>query len=135
MYDTYALIDSCSTDSFCSENLLKKLKLSGPVQTLSLNTIEINNVKIFGQVVNLTVKGKNETEWLDVLNVYSRPNIMVDLKNRVYQSDFNKFPHLKNIKFPCISDEFFENIDLLIGQRTPRAFIPYEVCSGGSDDP
>ena len=60
--DTYALLDSGSTDSFCSEKLINKLNISGPVQTLSLNTLDNQNMIISTQVVDLKVKGKNETE-------------------------------------------------------------------------
>ena len=39
-YATFALIDSCSTQTFCSEALASKLKLSGEKTTINVGTLD-----------------------------------------------------------------------------------------------
>ena len=43
-YSTYALLDTASTGSFCTNNLVKSLGISGKKVTLNMNTLSLSHV-------------------------------------------------------------------------------------------
>ena len=66
-YVTYALIDTCSTQTFCSKAVVERWSISGKKTTINLSTIENEDSSIQTDCVKLKISsldGSN-TVWID----------------------------------------------------------------------
>ena len=63
---TYALLDTGSTTSFCSERVLNDLGLSGTMEDLSLSTLERSKSSSQCRVAQLVVRDLDKTRPSDV---------------------------------------------------------------------
>ncbi len=121
--ETYAFLDSGSNTSFCTETLLKQLKISGSATNLSLTTIQGENVPVQCSLVSLEVSDLNATNHVDLPAVYSRPSLPISPDAIGKEEDVHRWPHLKGLSLPEIDSE----IGLLIGSDVPEALQPIEV--------
>ena len=130
--NTYALLDSGSTNTFCSQELTKRVKAVGKDQKLSLTTLDKTNSCINTTLVGLEVKGVNENQVIDLCTVYATPDLCISDNNLARPSDVARWPHLNGITFPQLRSN---GIDILIGQDVPEALAPLEVRKGKRGDP
>ena len=119
--ETYALLDTGSNSTFCSNMLLDRLGVKGKHLKLKLTTMgsaeEVDSVVASGLVVPLR-------------EVYSRPIMPVSKDEVPKQEDVDRWPYLKG--FVHLT-ELNSQVDLLIGSDVPEALQPKEIipAAGG----
>ena len=129
--ETYAFLDSGSNTSFCTEKLLKQLNISGKRTALSLTTMENVNKPVECSSVNLDVFNLDETNYVELSNVFSRPRLPVSKDCMANQSDVERWSHLVGIEIPQIDAD----VGLLIGSDVPEALQPLEVRRSNNGGP
>jgi hypothetical protein len=129
-FDTLALLDGGSTNTFCSESLARKLGLEGTKTTLSLTTLEKTESESETKLVSLQVSGVGEEQILELPHVFVR-DLPVP-KNVAAPSDVEHYPHLRGIDIPCVDHL---DVTLLIGQDVPEALVPLDVKRGKPGEP
>ena len=112
--DTFALLDSGSTNTFCSAELVTAHG------TKSLTTLEQESILTAATVVSLVVADRNHHNYIDLPRVYVRPHI-----EKYLTSDYlNRWPHLHDLDLPHYDNR---NVISLIGQYVPDALVPIDV--------
>ena len=129
---TYALLDSGSTNSFCSARLFDQLLVVGKKSLLSISTLDKANSVSEMESVSLKVTSVNTGAKVVLPVVYVRPQIHMSGLNAVKTADLTQWPHLSDITFPDVD---LSQVSLLIGQDVPEALIPLEVSRGNTGDP
>ena len=109
---TYAFLDSGSNTSFCTENLLRKLDVTGEKITLSPTTMQTSKEPIKCSLVDLEVSDLSDHNLIELWMVYSRPSRPVSTDTIGTQED--------GITIPSIEAE----IGLLIGSDVPQVLQP-----------
>lgn len=128
---TYAFLDNGSNASFCSEELAKRLNLSGKKTTLSLTTMEKENSKTNCQVVSLEVLDLDEENLVELPVVFTRPSLPVTTESAASQMDIEKWRYLSQVKIPDID----ANVGLLIGSNAPEILEPKQVIPSQNGGP
>jgi hypothetical protein len=80
---TYGLLDSGSTSTFCSADLLKQMNVSGKVLPIALTTIEKADTVVNSEEVGLLVADVHEQVETDIPVVYARPVLPMSADNSV----------------------------------------------------
>ncbi|XP_014672849.1 PREDICTED: uncharacterized protein LOC106813265 [Priapulus caudatus] len=126
---TYALLDSGSTQSFCSEELVKRLGVLGRHNTITLTTLDNKDVCTDTHVVSLKVADLENENLISMSHVLTRPKLHISSDNLVTRADLDRWPHLQDITIPDINTK---EVYLLIGQDNPAVLIFTEVREKGS---
>ena len=124
---TYALLDSGSTNTFCSKRLLNDLGIEGQKQKLCLTTLEKQDSLMDTELVCLELIDMNGTTGLQLPRVFAKATLPINIENIVMRQDVLVWPHLRDIHLTKIE---VRRIDLLIGQGAPEALVPLEVRRG-----
>ena len=123
-FECYALLDTASNTSFCSQKLVDRLKLKGVSTNLNMSTL--NNVtKNVSKLVNVTLS--------TVFGKYRRDLSCYVIKNIPTYTpyiDVTKYPYLQGLTFP-----HNVQVDLLIGQDNAGLLVPFEVQYGVGNQP
>ncbi|XP_063955063.1 uncharacterized protein LOC135153986 [Lytechinus pictus] len=120
---TFALLDTGSTNSFCTKSLAEKLNAKGQTQRLSLTTID-NEQTLETKVVDLVVDTGPMSEAVRIENVFTKERINIRSDHMASVGEISGWPHLQDINLPIARGQ---EIGLLIGQDAPEALIPLEV--------
>lgn len=113
---TYAFLDSGSNSSFCTESLMKQLRISGQQVKISLSTLEKKNSIANNFLVGyLLVFDLDENEWVSLLTLYTRPEIPVCSNDIPTQEDVDQWPHLHGVFLLHLHAE----VGLLIASDVP----------------
>ena len=123
MVETYALLDSGSNTSFCTESLLERLNFKGTKTKLSLTTLQGENEPIDCSLVSLEASDLSENCTVQLPQVYSRPSLPIPPEAIARQEDVDRWPYLKGVNISHIDAE----IGLLIGSDVPEALQPKEI--------
>ena len=129
---TYALLDNGSTNTFCSENLLRQLGISGRREVLSLTTLEKAKSKAEMCVTSLEVSDAENKNVLELPQVYARPVLPISLENMGQVEDASSWEHLRDVNLPLVDAN---HVTLLIGQDNPDALVPVDVRKGKAGEP
>ena len=129
--ETYAFLDNGSTASFCSEELVRELGLSGRQTTLSLTTMEKEQSKTDCCIVSLEVLDLDEVNLIELPSVFTRKKLPVAAENVATQDDIDRWPHLSGIQLPKVD----ANVGLLIGSDAPEVLEPKEVRPSSQGGP
>ena len=126
-----AMLDECSDATFISESLKAKLKIRGPKTTLSLQTLtghkNIESQALVGlEVMDLHGEGK-----IDLPKSYSCPEIPASTAHVLNNEDLKRWPYLTKVNLPKVEGE----VEVLIGNDTPKALEPWEIIHSQSDSP
>ena len=78
---TYALLDTGSNSTFCSEDLVKQLEVVGLKEQLNLTAMDKKNSRVESEKVSFEVSDVREGNVLELPVVYSRPSLPVNLDN------------------------------------------------------
>lgn len=117
---TYAFLDPGSTATFCTENVMRQLNISGKKTKVLLQTMgqrkPVNSYEISGLQVG-DVSGNN---FIELEKTYTQTKIPVTKANIFTQTDINKWPYLGEIQIK----EIDANVELLIGVDVPRQWNP-----------
>lgn len=122
---TYALLDTGSSRSFCTKNLLALLNVKGSSVCYELNTLHGKRNEMSSSV-DFTVHSVDKMQNLCMSNVLVVPDIPV----HAHHGDISIYPHLQGMSL--YGDV---TVDVLIGQDHASALIPLAVKKGRSDEP
>ncbi|XP_033642413.1 uncharacterized protein LOC117302547 [Asterias rubens] len=129
---TYALLDSGSTQTFCSEKLINELGVNGKPDTMRLTTLDNHDILTETRIVHLEVTDMCDENLVVMTHVLTRPKLQMGISTLIDQKEINKWSHLSDIILPDVDAN---NVHLLIGQDNPSALIPKEVREGGVGTP
>ena len=132
-FTTYAMLDSASDISVCTEKLLDKMNISGTSDEMTVLTIASKN-KLKTKHVSLTVESLDRKESISLPDVWSVPKFQLSQKKIPKKEDFDRWPHLQGIDMNvyAVSED---EITLLIGADKPEAFITKEYRQGKIGQP
>ena len=102
MVETYALLDSGSTNTFCSDYLIQQLGIHGKKSNLLLTTLESENKDTDTMLVSLEVTDMDDRNMIELPCVYTRPVLPINVENIPVQEDVDRWEHLKGIKLPSL---------------------------------
>ena len=122
---TYALLDTGSSNSFCTRSLMTKLNLKCPNSSYLLNTLHGSGSQRT-EVATLNMSSRDGKESMLMKNVLVTEHIPIES----YDIDVGNYPHLKDLSFSNSA-----SLDILIGQDNPAALVPLEVRSGPKGTP
>ena len=131
MVHTYAFLDGGSNTSFCSDQLMKQLRIKGINTTLSLTTMERENSTKRSALVQLEVFDFDENNFIELPLVFSTLKLPIASESIPSQDDVDRWPHLKGIHVT----EIEANVGLLIGHDVPKALEPKEVRESQNGGP
>ena len=129
---TCALLDSGSTNSFCSEELTELLGVKGRKEKFTLTTLGGADSVEEAEVVDLEVSNINGEGLFDLPKVYTRTELPISMQNVAASDDVAKWPHLRDIQLPNLEGQ---KVMLLIGQDVPEAMICHETRQGAKGAP
>ena len=118
---TYAILDSGSSPTFCTEALMKQLGLCGTRTKISLTALEKKDSLMDSFVVkDLVISDLDENVLIELPALYTRPEIPVSEDYVPTQHDVDRWPHLCGVHLPEVNAE----IGLLIACDVPTVFDP-----------
>ena len=125
----YALLDSESTNTFCSTGLLRKLGSRGQKTSLSLSTLESRGRQGGDgcpSARNLGPKrSKQGHRTSSVCNTIYIISIPVSKDSIVKPENLGRWEHLRDLEPPELSE--LAEVEMLIGQDCPEVIMPLEV--------
>ena len=131
--ETFALLDSGSTNTFCQDSLLRDLQSKGEHTNLHLTTLNSKGNKVSTSVHTLQLSDPQGRSKVTVDRVYSRPAIPISTECMVKYEDLEKWEHLKGISVPNQTEG--AQVELLIGQDCPHILMPLEVRASEQGGP
>ena len=124
-FHSYALLDTGSSHSFCSQRLVAALGIDG-VET-NHDLVTMNNTEKKNTIqVDLSIQPKGRSNFLKISNVLVTENIPVQTK----KVDLSKYDHLNGFNYPGTSV-----VDVLIGQDHSELLFTYEYRRGKYGQP
>ena len=121
---TYALLDSGSTTTFCSIDLLNEFNVTGRYVQLTTTTISNRNVATNAQLIqNLEVCDFNENEHVVLSQCFSLKSLVISKNEIPTKLDASNWDYLNHISMPKLN----ANVGLLIGCNYPQVLQPLEV--------
>lgn len=131
LIQTYAFLDNGSTSTFCTENLMRKLNLTGKKSKISLLTMSPITTTTTYILNDMEISGLNGTEFYDLPVVYTQKQMPVITKNIITKEDIKQWTYLCHVDLPEIEAE----VDLLIGTDASRFHEPWEVVNSEGEGP
>ena len=129
-YNTHALLDSGSTNSFITADAVNSLALNGETISYHLSTINAKSITINTKVVNFTLYSLDGTESLSMSNVFVVEEIPFTYS---HCRDLSIYPHLSDVPISPLYPP--AKVDILIGQDNSDALVPLQVFKGNPGDP
>ena len=126
IYQTFALLDSGSSTTFCSRRLVDELQLQGSNATFDLQTLH-GTENHCTKVVSLRMSSPDGARCIDLSNVLVGDEIPVESSSL---SDISNYPHLKDVTFSEATQ-----VNILIEQDNSAAMIPLEIRRGHVNAP
>ena len=121
-YEVYALLDTGSTSTFLTHELVSRLKLGGSDFSCRMSTLgDVSDVRTKGVSFDLTSVDRSET--LSMQNALVVPHIPVRYPNHAI--DLKSVPHLADLPIHQIDKNV--QISILIGMDHAYALMPREV--------
>ena len=109
IYNTYALLDTGSSHSFCPDRLKNILQLSGLTTMFDLKTLN-NSAQVKSQMVKFDVVSRTNFRSMSMKNV----RIIDSIPIQSASCDVSNYAHLKDLH--CPGDV---QVDVLVGQDYP----------------
>ena len=136
---TFALLDVCSQGTFITDDLLKKLGLSGARTSINIKTLngnkKVKSSLIEGLMVSKQSLYRDETIQLVKLpKLYSREHIPVDSAEMATPEKFKKGRYLDSIAKDIVRDDKV-SVDLLIGANCIQVLEPISMISSQDGGP
>lgn len=114
--ETYAFLDPGSPGTFCTENLARKLNLSGKSTSILLRTMSQKKIVNAHFVSGFKMSCMDENYFIDLPDVFTQKDMPVSKLNIPRQEDVNQWSYLRNVKLHDIDAD----VDLLIGTDAPK---------------
>lgn len=123
--ETYALLDSGSDSSYCSDELLKQLNVSGKTVNIKRSTLSNANETLTSQIIdNVIVSDYYENNFITIPHLFSQKQIPISSSSIPTSRDLENYKYLQNINLPEIN---IKSVDLIIGSNVDVALEPIEV--------
>ena len=129
--ETYALLDSGSTATFCSEALMKALNVQGRKTKINLRTMVQEKIKDAHTIKGLEVCSLDGDGMVELPPVLSQETLPVSKREIISNEDLKQWSYLKGLYLPRIDSD----IGLLIGINASKVMEPYEVIPSEGDGP
>ena len=129
-YNTHALLDSGSTNSFITSDAVKCLALSGKTSIYKCSTVNTPCMTTSTKVVNFILYSLDGTESLSMSNVFVVEEVPYTYS---HCRDLSMYPHLSDVPISPVYPP--AKVDLLIGQDNSEALVPLQVLKGNPGDP
>lgn len=131
LVQTYAFLDPGSTATFCTDNLLKQLNLTGTRKDILLRTMGQNKLVSCSALKGLEVSKLDGGQFHHLPEVITQATMPVSRNNAPKQKEVQKWPYLNKIKIK----EIDKDVDLLIGTNAPHLMEPLEVINSRENGP
>ena len=131
-FDTYALLDTGSTSTFCTLELTRKIGAEGTEQSLSMSTLDKSRIVTTCKAVNLEVESLSTQYRVSLHHVLAKEKINVSSALAADRSDIRQFAHLADLNLPAARPQ---DVMLLIGQDVPEVLVPKDVKYGEPGQP
>ncbi|XP_074656689.1 uncharacterized protein LOC141909905 [Tubulanus polymorphus] len=130
---TYALLDTGSNSTFCSEQLLSDLGCCSSDRRVahSLFTLNFLDRESVSLVADLRVYDLEENSMLVFNDVYSQPKLPIDRSDIPRQEEIDRWVHLDGVLLSRVDAE----VSLIIGSDNSLALEPIEVRSSSRGGP
>lgn len=128
----YALLDSGSTDTFCSLELADELQVGGQFATIQVSTVDQVKRAVKVKRVQLRLADVNGNNEVIVKDVYAKSGMNINAELIASSGELQHWPHLRDVPIHCLSDT---KIHLVIGQDLPDLLLPRNVRSGAVGEP
>ena len=129
-YNTHALLDSGSTNSFITSDAVKCLGLSGKTVNYRHSTVDTLCMTTSTKVVNFILYSLDGSKSLTMSNVFVVEEVPYTYS---HCRDLSIYPHLSDIPISHVYPP--AKVDLLIGQDNSEALVPLQVLKGNPGDP
>lgn len=132
--DTFAALDSGAQTSLCTENLAKKLKLTGKSESLRLNNVEGGGPQRIAMrtALKLTPLARESSRTPVVADeVWTVPKLNIPVP-QISRSARAKWHHVKNLD---ISLPRPEQVEVLLGANVLEGILQHEVRIGDAGQP
>jgi hypothetical protein len=130
--NTYAFLDSGSSASFCTEELMRSLNLGGVKTKINLNTMtDVSKSVETYSVKGLEICGYGCDTIVKLPLAYTRQMLPVSKDDIPSQKDLDKWSYLQRIRLSTIDSD----IGMLIDTDVPKAMEPWEVIKSEGDGP
>ena len=129
-YNTHALLDSGSTNSFITSDAVKCFGLSGKTVIYRHSTVNTPCMTTSTKVVNFILYSLDGTESLSMSNVFVVEEVPYTYS---HCRDLSIYPHLSDIPISPVHPP--AKVDILIGQDNSDALVPLQVLKGNPGDP
>ena len=127
--ETYAMLDSGSNSTFCTDSLREQLGCSGTEKKVKLTTLGTSQDVISILLTDLEVTDLDENNTISLPEVLCRPSIPVSKDEIPTQEDVDHWQYLQgHVYLPTINAK----VELLIGANVPQALEPKQII--GSQD-
>lgn len=111
---TYAFLDEVSNATLCTYNLMKRLRVKGKEDTLSISTVNGQQMqKAFK--CHLVVRGINKPKAVSLEDVYAVPSLPTLAEDIPSQDDVSRYSYLNGIHFPKLD---VNEVELLVGRQS-----------------
>ncbi|KAK3739697.1 hypothetical protein QZH41_004055, partial [Actinostola sp. cb2023] len=129
---TYAMLDSCSTGTFITDNIRKQLKAEGNNTKILVGTVNGRALHDTKVITGLKVSDLDDKQVIELPRTFTRDEIPASESNIPQRELVRNWQHLKKIA-DCIPDRLQDSrVGLLIGTNCPKAMEPKDVvpCPG-----
>ena len=128
---TYAFLDPGSSATFCSEDLMQRLNVTGRGTSFLLSTMGQETVVPAYSITDLEVAGLDGNDFYSLPEVLSQRKMPVTTNNIITTEELDKWSYLSDVHIPHIK----ANVDLLIGTNAPKLLEPWEVINSHGNGP
>lgn len=132
----YAVLDDQANVSFISENLCRRLNVSGPETTLKLSTVQEERVLIQSKrICGLEILDYQKHNVIKLPTTYTRPTIPANRSQIPKPDAIREWSHLQQVADKLMPYKADVEVSLLIGSNCTRAIRPREIIARGEDEP
>ncbi|XP_055520958.1 uncharacterized protein LOC129715113 [Leucoraja erinacea] len=128
---TYAFLDHGSSATFCTENLMRRLDITGEKVKIQMRTMNKEKDYQSYYITNMEISSLDEDNFIPISEVFTHETMPVGRQNVPRCEDLQQWPYLKEVKITKINSD----IDLLIGTNALRALEPVQIIRSQKDGP
>ena len=101
---TYALLDSGSSNTFCSEELANELHLTGRHASIPVSTVDQAKTPVYVKVVNFKLMDVKQ-EYEVIVSAYAKSNMHISVELVATSDEVKRWPHLRDVQIVSLDNE------------------------------
>ena len=129
--DTYALLDTGASRSFCTKEVLDALRIEGRTENVAISTL-LGSIDCAARTADLQVSGMCGREGLLLGDVHACDSLPALMGHVGTEVDTARWPHLHGLSLPQARAD---QIGLIIGQDNSEALAPLSSIFGQRGEP